>query len=175
MKYNFWIFQLHENTFIFYKFMNKIFNIFQLQGKYIIKHVKNKFEDKLSKSNFYIKWNSFDIKYEVCLTIVQNHAHKCLDHWNGLLGDVRALIPCVEDQGGLVRGIHVQDGVCCGHHVNIWRMVCCEHKNTYSTMSHTKCFNFDKQFYQTDWSDKQVCWKTKALSKILTKYIQISK
>ena len=143
MKYNFWIFRLHENTFKFYKFMNKIFNIFQLQGKYIIKHVKNKFEDKLSKSNFYIKWNSFDIKYEVCLTIVQNHALKCLGHWNGLQGDVRALIPCVEDQGGLVRGIHVQDGVC-----NCWS----PHKhmaydmmraqNTCPAMSHTKMLQF---------------------------------
>ena len=40
---------------------------------------------------------------------------KCLDHWTGLLGDGRTLIPSDEDQGGLVRGIHVLDGVCCGY------------------------------------------------------------
>ena len=83
------------------------------------------------------------------MTIVQSHAHKCLDHWNGLLGDVRALIPCVQDQGGLVRGIHVQDGICCGHPINIWRMVCCEHKDPYPAMSHTNASvlinNFIKQ------------------------------
>ena len=36
----------------FYKFMNNVFNIFQLQGKYIYRTCKNKFEGKLSKSNF---------------------------------------------------------------------------------------------------------------------------
>ena len=34
-------------------------------------------------------------------------------------------------------------------------MVCCGHKYTYSIMNQAKCFNFDKQFYQTDWSDKK--------------------
>ena len=110
-----------------------------------------------------------------CLTIVQSHAHECLVHWNGLLGDVRALIPGVQDQGGLVRGIHVQDGICCGHPINIWRMVWLWTQRPVSSNESHKCFSFDKQFYQTDWSDKQLCWKTKALSKILIKYIQISK
>ena len=91
-------------TFEFFDFMKTLLNFTNSWIRYstfsnfkentFIEHVKNKFEDKLSKSNFYIKWNSFDIKYEVCLTIVQNHALKCLGHWNGLQGDVRALIPC---------------------------------------------------------------------------------
>ena len=96
-----------------------------------------------------------------CLTIVQSHAHKCLVHWNGLLGDVRALIPGVQDQGGLVRGIHVQDGICCGHPINIWRMVWLWTQRPVSSNESHKCFSFDKQFYQTDWSDKQLCWKTR--------------
>ena len=72
-----------------------------------------------------------------CLTIVQGHVHECLVHWNGLLGDVRALIPGVQDQGGLVRGIHVQDGICCGHPINIWRMVWLWTQSPYPAMSHT--------------------------------------
>lgn len=46
--------------------MNKTVNISQLQGEINYKHVKNKFEDK----QFLNQMNSFDIKYEVCLTIV---------------------------------------------------------------------------------------------------------
>ena len=30
---------------------------------------------------------------------------KCLNHWIGLQGDDRTLIPGVEDQGGMVRDI----------------------------------------------------------------------
>ena len=66
----------------------------------------------------------------------KSHVQECLHHWTGLPGDDRTLVPGAEDQGGVVRDIQVQDGVCC------WD------KYTYSIMNHRKCFNFDKQLYQ---------------------------
>ena len=48
-------FQLHENPLKFSKFMENVFKFFNFKKNRFIKHVKNKFEDKLSKSKFYIK------------------------------------------------------------------------------------------------------------------------
>ena len=80
-------FKLHENI-LFYKFMNNVFNIFQLQGKYIYRTCTNKFEGKLSKSNF--KSNEIHLISNMKLfDHCQGHVNECLVHWNGLQGDVR--------------------------------------------------------------------------------------
>ena len=154
--------------------MNNVFNIFLLKGKYIYRTCINKFEGRLSKSKF--KSNEIHLISNMKLfDHCQGHVNECLVHWNGLLGDVRAT-----------------DSWCTGprwtstgHSSAGWDMLWSPHKHmAYGMIVNTKpvssneshkCFSFDKQFYQTDWSDKQLCWKAKALSKNLIKYIQISK
>ena len=69
--------------------MNNVINIFQFQGKYIYKTCINKFEGRLSKSNF--KSNKIYLISDMKLSDhCQGHVNECLVHWNGLLGDVRA-------------------------------------------------------------------------------------
>ena len=65
----------------------------------------------------------------------KSHVQECLHHWTGLPGDDRTLVPGAEDQGGVVRDIQVQDGVCC------W------YTYTYSIMNHIKCFNLINNFF----------------------------
>ena len=136
MKNHFWIFQLHEKTFKFFKFVKNVFKFFNFKKNTFINHVKDIFEAKLSKSNFTsneIHLISNMKLFDHC----QGHVNECLVHWNGLLGDVRATDSWCTGPRWISTGHSMQDGICCVHPINIWRMVWLWTQSPYPAMSHT--------------------------------------
>ena len=139
--------------------MKNVFKFFNFKKNTFIKRVKNIFEDKLSESNF--TSNEFHLISNVKL-VWPLYKKSCTKMSRPLDWTTRRCSYTDSWWWGPrwygTRHLSTRWSML-WIHIYIWRMVCCGYKYTYSIMSQTKCFKFDKQLYQKDWSDWQVCWK----------------